>query len=272
MDGKELHEKILYPVVRVRTSKAGGSGTVIYSEPDPDNDGDYQTFVLTNWHVVEAAITTKKEWDPLLGIDVKKDVFAQVSVEVFDYVRLSERDSANTYRADVVAYDKNQDLAILKLDSPRRAPYVATLIDREKVGDIKLFTAVWACGCSLGHDPFATTGHITFLKEDIDNRIYWMNSADQIFGNSGGAVFSAATGEQIGVTSRVTVTQMGFSLSVQTWMSFCIPAWRIYEFLEEQELAFLYDPADTYAAAMERRKQKQEDARKSLLRSGNIEE
>ena len=31
----QLHEQILYPVVRVRCEKAGGSGVVIYSEPDP---------------------------------------------------------------------------------------------------------------------------------------------------------------------------------------------------------------------------------------------
>ena len=148
----------------------------------------------------------------------------------------------------------------MKLDSPKPVDHVAKLIHREAVKDIKLFMPVWDCGCSLGHDPFATDGYITYLKEDIDNRIYWMNNADQIFGNSGGAVFHAGTGEQIGVTARVTVTQMGFGLDVQTWMNFCIHAGRIYEFFDEQELKFLYDDSDTYAEAMERRKKRMEKA------------
>lgn len=267
MNANELHEKVLYPVVRVRTNKAGGSGTVIYSQPDPGNEGEYLSFVLTNWHVVREAITQVKEWDSLLRRDVKKDVLTQVSVEVFDYVRLSEMNSANTFRADIIAYDKNHDLAILKLDSPREVGHVAKLIDRAESDKVKLFTPVWACGCSLGHDPFATDGYITFLKEDIDNRQYWMNNADQIFGNSGGAVFHAQTGEQLGVTARVTISQLGFSLDVQTWMNFCIPAWRIYDFLEEQELNFLYDDSDTYAEALGRRKEAWEQARKEALRS-----
>ena len=37
MERKEIHEKILYPVTRVRASDSGGSGVLVYSEPDPDN-------------------------------------------------------------------------------------------------------------------------------------------------------------------------------------------------------------------------------------------
>ena len=51
MNLQELHERILYPVVRVRTGSAGGSGTVIMSQADPENEGEFQTFVLTNHHV-----------------------------------------------------------------------------------------------------------------------------------------------------------------------------------------------------------------------------
>ena len=260
MNLQQLHERILYPVVRVRTNKAGGSGTVILSQPDPENEGEYQSFVLTNWHVIEDAISLKDDWDAVLKKKIKKEFTERVNVELFDYVRLSHRNSANLYEAEIVAYDQNEDLAILKLDSPKQVAYVSQLIDRDKVKDIRLFTAIYACGCSLGHDPFANKGDITFLKEDIENKLYWMNNADQIFGNSGGAVFHAETGEQIGVTARVTTIQLGFGFDVQTWMNFCIPASRIYSFFDEQELRFLYDDSDTYAEAMERRKKRMERA------------
>jgi len=260
MNLQQLHERILYPVVRVRTGSAGGSGTVIASIPDPENDDEFLTFVLTNHHVVEGAIEVKDIWDAVLKKKVKRDILDRLEVELFDYVRMSHRNSANTYEAEIVAYDQNEDLAVLKLDSPKPVQHVVTFIERDKIADVKLFTPIYACGCSLGHDPFATTGHLTYLKEQIENRLFWMNSADQIFGNSGGAVFDAATGQQIGVTARVTVAQFGFSQSITTWMNFCIPASRIYSFFDEQELKFLYDDSDTYAEAMERRKKRMEKA------------
>jgi len=260
MDLKQLHERILYPVVRVRAADSGGSGTVIFSEPDPEAEGEYQSFVMTNWHVVEKAIMVKDEWDSVLKKKRKRDVLDTVYVELFDYVHLSHRNSANTFEAEIVAYDQNEDLAILKLDNPKPVEHVVKLISRKDAKDIKLFTPVWACGCSLGHDPFATDGHITYLKEDIGNRLFWMDSADVVFGNSGGALYHGATGEQIGVTARVATMQLGFSVDVNTWMNFCIPASRIYDFFDEQELRFLYDDTDTYAEAMERRKQRMEKA------------
>ena len=260
MNLQQLHERILYPVVRVRTGSAGGSGTVILSQPDPESKGEYQTFVLTNHHVVEAAITIKDEWDAVLKKKIKRDVCDRVEVELFDYVRMSHRNSSNTFEATIVAYDQNEDLAVLKLDSPKPVDHVVTFIARDKIDDVKLFTPIYGCGCSLGHDPFATTGQLTFLKEQIENRLFWMNSADAMFGNSGGAVFHAETAEQLGVTARVTVAQFGFSQSITTWMNFCIPASRIYDFFDEQELKFLYDDSDTYGEAMERRKKRMEKA------------
>ena len=56
---EELHEQILYPVVRVRTSEAGGSGTVIYSEPDPKNVEEYLTFIGYDKEKVEKEFEEK---------------------------------------------------------------------------------------------------------------------------------------------------------------------------------------------------------------------
>jgi len=265
MELKELHEKVLYPVVRVRTRKAGGSGTVIYSKPNPKKPKEYQSFVLTCAHVIEDAITTKKDWDGLLKRKVEREFLEQVTVEIFDYVYLSHVNSSNSHRANIVAYDKYHDIAILKLDSPKQIQYVAKLIPRDKIGDVKVFSKVYASGCSLLHDPFPNLGRITYLNEEIENRLYWMNSADSIFGNSGGAVFLAETGEQLGITARVTTLQLGFGVDVLTWMNFCVAPQRIYEFIDEQELKFLYDPNDTFEKALERRKKKEEQAKRMMV-------
>ena len=258
---QELHERILYPVVRLRVHDVGGSGTVIYSRPNPKKPEEYESFVLTCCHVIDDAITQKKEWDGMLKKDIKKEFLEQVTVEVFDYVNLSTVNSSNSHRANIIAYDKYHDIALLKLDSPRKIDYTAQLLPKERIPDIKIFTPIYAAGCSLLHDPFPNRGEITYLTEDIENKKYYMNNADQIFGNSGGAVYLAETGEQIGITARVTITQLGFNLNVQTWMNFCVCPERIYEFLEQQELKFIYDPSDTFEKAMQRRKKKEEQVK-----------
>ena len=258
----ELHQKILYPVVRVRTEAAGGSGTVIYSQPNSEKPDEYLSFIMTCEHVIDNAITVREDWDPLLHKKISKEFKQQVGVELFSYVYLSKVDSSNSYRADIVAYDKEHDIAILKLDSPKKVDYVATIIPEKKIDDIKLFTPTLVSGCSLLHDPFGNPGFVTYMNEIIENKLYWMSNSSSIFGNSGGAVFLNETGEQIGITARITSMQLGFGIDIITWMGFFVAPQRIYQFMKEQELNFLFDSTDTYQKAMKRREDK---AKKSLL-------
>ncbi len=263
---KELHERVLYPAVRVKPEKAGGSGTVIYSRVNPENPDDYETFVLTNHHVVEGAISTKEAWDSVLKKQTKKEYMAPVSVELFDYVYESTVDSSKAYKADVVAYDQAHDMAIVKLDSPRKVDNIAILLAKGKAREVKLFSNVWLCGCSLLHDPFASPGTITCLREIIENKDYMMANAPSIFGNSGGAVYLAETKEFLGMPSRITTMQLGFGIDVLTFMGFFTHPKRLYEFLDEQEFKFIYDPTDTYKACIERRERKKKQAVREQLR------
>jgi len=269
---QELHEKCLYPVVRIRTQEVGGSGTVIYSKPDPSKPDEYQSFVLTCEHVVDDAITQRKEWDGLLKKKIEKEFLEQVTVELFDYVRLSEVNSSNSHRADIVAYDKEHDIAILKLDSPKKVSNVAGIIPKGKIKDIKCFTPTWTTGCSLLHDPFGNPGNVTYLKEMIERKLYWMGNGHSIFGNSGGAVFLAETGQQIGITARITGIQLGFGFDIMTWMGFFVAPQRLYEFIDKQELKFLYDDSDTYEKAMVRRAKKEEEAKLLRLARSDTED
>ena len=260
---EQLHEKVLYPIVRVRTQKAGGSGTIIYSKQKPDS-ADYETYVLTNEHVIDDCIIVKKAWDSVLKKNIEKEFLTPCTVEIFSYVKMSKRDSGQTFGAEIIAYDKEHDLAILKLDSPTPAKHVATIYPKGKEDDIKLFSDIWCCGCSLGHEPLINKGQITSLKETIDNKLYWMSNAHSIFGNSGGAIFLADTGEFIGVPSRITAMQLGFGVDIITWMGFFGPIVRVYEFVEEQELQFLYDEKVTSEECFARRKEKEEQLKKSM--------
>jgi S1-C subfamily serine protease len=260
-DLKQKHEKFLYPVVRVYTAKAAGSGTIIYSQCDPTNeDGDFSTFILTNHHVIEESIKYKKDWDSVLKREIDKEFLEIPRVEIFDYVKDSTVVSSNSHRAVIVAYDKNHDLAVLKLESPKCCEFVAPLIPRDEIKELRLFMDVVVSGCSMAHEPFCTFGHLTFLTELIEQRLYTMYNAASYFGNSGGALFLKDKGYLIGVPSRLTGIQLGFGIDMVTHMGFAAHPERIYEFLDEQELKFLYDPNDSYEAAMERRDRKKKDA------------
>jgi len=258
-DVKWKHEKLLYPVVRIYTAKAAGSGTIIYSKSDPQNEGDFLTFVLTNHHVIGECIKYKKEWDSVLKREIEKEFLEIPRIEVFDYVRLSTVNSSNAYRAEIIAYDKNHDLAVLKIDSPKQFDYVAELIPKEEIKNLRLFEHIVVSGCTMAHEPFCTYGQLTFLKELIEQRLYCMYNAGSYFGNSGGALLLKETGQLIGVPSRLTGIQLGFGIDMVTHMGFAAHPARIYEFLEEQELHFLWN-SDTFYDALEKRERRKKDA------------
>ena len=260
MDITQKHEKLLYPIVRVFSEKAAGSGTIIYSKSDPRNDGDYLSFVLTNYHVIESLITYKDEWDSLVKRKVEKEFKKKAKVEVFSYIYESVVDSSNRYNADVLAYDKHHDLAILRIDSPRKFEFTSILVPKNKVKDLRLYTDVVVSGCSMAHEPFSNFGQLTFLKEIIDEKEYVMTNASSVFGNSGGALFLADTGELIGVPSRISTIQMGFGYDVLTWMGFSAHPKRIYEFLDEQELKFLYDDSVDFYTCLQKREDKEKES------------
>ena len=265
MDSVSLHDKILYPVVRVRAGQAGGSGVLIYSEPDPKDDGKFINILLTCQHVIDGAIKIRDEWDAILKREVKRDVLDEVVIEVFDYDG-SKVVSANSTTGQIIAYDKHHDLAAIKLNSNTRPlAHVASVIPRDEITDLKLFDPVWVSGCSLLHDPFPNPGTITYLREVIDQKAYLMQNASSIFGNSGGGLFHGGEGHLLGLTSRVTVTQLGFGLDVQTWMGFSTHPDRLYEFFDHQELQFLYDKKDDYYKALGRRESRRKDALRSII-------
>jgi hypothetical protein len=62
--------------------------------------------------------------------------------------------------------------------------------------------------------------------------------------------------------------QLGFGIDVMTWMGFSTHPERMYEFFDHQELQFLYDDNDTFAAGQKRREAKRKNAIKNFLMSG----
>jgi len=260
----EIHEKILYPVTKVMAGNAGGSGVLVYSKEDPEKPGEYINIALTCQHVIDGAIKVSEQWDNILKKDVKTDVLEEVRIEVFDYDK-SKVVSANSTTAQIIAYDKHHDIAAVQLNNTRPMRNVASIIPREEIKELQVTDPVWVCGCSLLHDPFPSPGNLTYLREIIDQKAYLMQNAPSIFGNSGGGLFHGETGHLLGLTSRITATQLGFGIDIMTWMGFSTHPDRLYEFFEHQELQFLYDDGDNYHEAKVRRENRRHEALRNLL-------
>lgn len=244
----KMREKLLYPIARVSAPGSSGSGTVIYSE---DRGGEQRTFVLTNWHVVDSAIQIVEEWDNLTGKRTQREKNEQVDVEIFTWGGGTIVDR-RVVKADLYAFSKEHDLAVLELKSnersyPLKVPYAAKLVDTAVGESVGVFTPVFIVGCGLGLDPTHTRGDVTDLEEMIDGKNYTQCSAPLIFGNSGGAVFADLGGEYplIGVPARIAVSG-GSGVTHLNWF---VPFSRIRKFFVDQHLLFLTEDKATPAEA-----------------------
>lgn len=265
----DLHRDVLYPVVRVRAEGVGGSGTIIYSQAFDGNI--WETLILTNHHVIEKAIEVKDRWEPYLRRNVKHEERRAVSVDRFLYEKESVNVSAETLQADIMAWDQDEDLALLKLRLKESGwPHVAKLLPLARESELRMFQLIRACGCSLLHPPFSTLGEITGLNDEIDNRRYFMGSSLITFGSSGGAVFTEPEHEFIGVPSRMSL--QGWS-DAANWMGYFIPPHRWYGFLEKNYFSFIWTSEDPniYHERRERRQKRAESALEAI-RQGVIED
>jgi len=244
----QKHEQMFYPTVRVRTKKAGGSGTVVYSQKN-EKDGEIYTYVITNQHVIADSVHLEKKWDPVLKRKVDKEILDTVNVEFFRFNNYSHTIGSFAVEADIVAYSEvegGQDWALLRVrDKENTADYVANMFPLDDLDNIHIFDETYAVGASLGHPPVASNGMITYMDDEIEHYKYWMSSAPTIFGNSGGAVYrwsgTRKQYEYIGIPSRISIQPMGFSADAITHMGYFIPIDRVYKLLEDNDFQFIYD-------------------------------
>ena len=260
----QKHEQMFYPTVRVRTKKAGGSGTVVYSQKN-DKDGEIYTYVITNQHVIADSVHLEKKWDPVLKRKVDKEILDTVNVEFFRFNNYSHTIGSFAVEADIVAYSEvegGQDWALLRVrDKENEADYVANMFPLDDLDNIHIFDETYAVGASLGHPPVASNGMITYMDDEIEHYKYWMSSAPTIFGNSGGAVYRWSGNrkqyEYIGIPSRISIQPMGFSADAITHMGYFIPIDRVYKLLEDNDFQFIYDDKVSIEDCEKARKKKQ---------------
>lgn len=207
----QVKNSLLGDLKKYKIDQTRSSGSKIYRELAPSvplivNEGSIGTgsvltsdgVILTNWHVIEGASEVQVVFKP----------------EKFQNVSSSEH-----YVADVVKFDVNTDLALIKL---RRSPANLKPIKIGTLDDIEVAIDVHAIGHPKGNFWTYTRGVVSQLRPNFE----WgagdgvSHQADIIQtqtpinpGNSGGPLFNDA-GIMIGVNSFVDPTADGLNFAV----------------------------------------------------------
>ena len=220
-DRDELTRRMLLPTVQLNGEDTVGSGTIVFSGPNPQRGGAVESYVLTSYHVVRNILAdaprARRE-----GFDVT--------------VYLPEEDLVVT--GEMIASDPTIDAALVQLDTQRVLPNVANVLPRGEVAQVRVWDPVCAVGCPLGNDPVPSKGEVSSLHNELNGANYWMVNAPTYFGNSGGGIYRADTKQLIGVFSKIYTHGQGRPVVVPH-MGLCTPMDLIYGWLESHDLEHL---------------------------------
>lgn len=237
---------------RVQTPKALGSATIVYSK-------DGETFIITNHHVVENCIEYKEVWSNIMKKKVQKEFTKTVEILFPNLEEDRVREYINVL-ADIVIYDKEQDMALIKIRNSKDYPAVKWY-PKDKVKMLPMCSDLVCIGAALGEKPIVTEGLLNGIEREIDNYEYWLSSAASIYGNSGGGVYTIDEEGNwffLGIPSRIAVTG-SFVAQAITHMGYFIPLHRIYKWLEDNCYQYIYDENFTKAQCDELREAKKEE-------------
>ena len=211
--------EMLYPSVLVEVGDGQGSGTVIYSGM---REGEAWTMILTNHHVIMPAVKLVEEFDPKKGKEVKREHRRPVKIRFWSYNQYSSAVGTSGRSAYIVAWDRNRDLALLRVDDMEKVYDNVAILWPEKADGPFVFQDSWAVGSGLGNPPYPTEGLLSSTTaKDREGYSLYQSSAPIIFGNSGGSlyVYSRLRGryELIGVPSMVSAVGFGQTVSHMAW-------------------------------------------------------
>lgn len=157
----ELYENYVKSVGEIITYDKGGRELSLGTGFVYSSDGE----IITNYHVIEKAYSANIQLD------------------------------GKTYKVQkVLSYDKNIDIAVLKISAKKLKP-VKVCEHSHKVGEV-----VYALGSSKGMTATFSEGMITFADRKSDGVTYTQHDAPISSGNSGGPLINRY-GEVIGINT-----------------------------------------------------------------------
>lgn len=189
----EFYFGYMIPEEKIYKYKIGGIGSgVIISE-----DG----YVVTNYHVIEEA--------------------DEINIEML------ENNRKMSYTAKYVGGEEKLDIAILKINSKRKFPYLSFSTSPVQVGDI-----VFAIGYPFGFKQTYTMGIVSSknVSLKVEGKAYndlIQTDAAINQGNSGGPLVNIK-GEIAGINSAIYSPSGAFA-----GVGFSIPSWRVREVVDE---------------------------------------
>lgn len=242
--------EMLYPTVMIDLTQGAGSGTVIFSNTRSDKSWEEEgvwTLVLTNHHVINNAITISEDFDPKVGKSIKRETRRPVHVRLWDYNDYSTAVGTTGRVARILAWDKQRDLALLRLDDKERIIKHVAHLWPEKVGGPYLFQTVWAIGSGMSNPPYPTQGLLSGISgKDNAGRSLYLSSSPIIFGNSGGSLWAYSKKrdkyELIGVPSMAGAYGWG---SIVPHIAWSRPIPEIRAFLRGNDFGFVVGDKDT---------------------------
>ncbi len=215
-DLRGMWRELVGPVVQLAGDTSVGSGVLLESKEDAAQ-GDYQTLLVTAWHVVR----------DIQGDLSKTDM--PVPVNIYD-----EDGSIRHEVAQLLYFDSELDAALLEIRSAEPLENGATLASRSRLDRVRIFDSVYAVGCPLGNDPIPTHGEIATVDHEVDGEHYWMINAPTYIGNSGGGIFDSDTHELLGIFSKI-YTHGTLRPTIVPHMGLVTPMSAIYDWLEQDE-------------------------------------
>jgi serine protease Do len=165
-------------------------------------------YLITNFHVIEGE--------------------TQISIEVY-HIRSEQLDKHVYKQVRIVAMNKFQDLALLKIDD-RESPKFAR-VPLAEADSLAQGERVFAIGSPLGLERTVTEGIVSTKTRLIQGELYLQTTAQINPGNSGGPLFNLR-GEVVGVTNM--------KLAFGEGLGFAIPVEAVRYFLKHRD-AFAYD-------------------------------
>jgi len=222
-DEDRMWHDLVGPVVQIAGDVTVGSGVLLESQPL--GGGKYLTHLLTAWHVVR---------DIYGGTD---HVDRPIAVKLY-----LENGTTSFEDAEMIAFDTEIDIALLRLVTDQPVHNGARLASRERLQHTQVFDPIYAVGCPLGNDPIPTCGEIADVRHHIDGERYWMISAPTYIGNSGGGIFDAKTHELLGVFSKI-YTHGGVRSTIVPHMGLATPLSIVYDWLDAVDYAKLDVPS-----------------------------
>ena len=207
------------PTVQLAGDATVGSGVILKSQLVGGSSDEFQTLLLTSWHVVR---------------DIRSD-----SVDEDRPIPVMLRDAFGEKRhltATLIAYDAPLDSALLRVDSTEAFPVGATLPTRESLEAARVFDSIVAVGCPLGNDPIPTKGHLSDLYHSVSSERFWMISAPTYIGNSGGGIYSGTSHELLGIFSKI-YTHGAIRPTVIPHMGLVTPLEEFYDWIDGSQIA-----------------------------------